>query len=86
MSKVELEEGHFAYPSRPDTAILKGLSLKVGLGQTLALVGASGCGKSTIISLLERFYDLDNGRLVSTHSPHSTNSMEYLACAYTGMN
>ncbi|KAK3887408.1 hypothetical protein Pcinc_008524 [Petrolisthes cinctipes] len=63
ISKVEMTEGHFAYPTRPDTAILKGLGLQVGLGKTLALVGASGCGKSTIISLLERFYDLNNGAL-----------------------
>ncbi|KAJ3256756.1 GTPase-activating protein [Boothiomyces macroporosus] len=46
----------FAYPSRPDTHTLKGISLEIKQGQFAALVGASGSGKSTIIQLLERFY------------------------------
>lgn len=48
---------HFTYPSRPDVPILKGLSLSFAAGTTSALVGASGSGKSTIVSLVERFYD-----------------------------
>uniref|UniRef100_A0A667G407 ATP binding cassette subfamily B member 4 n=1 Tax=Lynx canadensis TaxID=61383 RepID=A0A667G407_LYNCA len=47
----------FNYPTRPDTPVLRGLSLEVKKGQTLALVGSSGCGKSTVVQLLERFYD-----------------------------
>jgi ATP-binding cassette subfamily B (MDR/TAP) protein 1 len=47
----------FAYPSRPDAFIYRGYDLNVGRGQTVALVGASGSGKSTAIALLERFYD-----------------------------
>ncbi|KAJ1981867.1 hypothetical protein H4R33_005147 [Dimargaris cristalligena] len=47
----------FSYPTRPDVPILKCLNLDVEAGQTVALVGASGSGKSTIVSLLERFYD-----------------------------
>lgn len=43
--------------------ILKGLSLEVKKGQTVALVGSSGCGKSTGIQLLQRFYDLENGQV-----------------------
>lgn len=53
----------FEYPSRPDVAVLRGLSFAVDQGQSLALVGASGCGKSTIVSLLERFYDVRLGVL-----------------------
>ena len=47
----------FAYPSRPDVQVLQGLNLHVKSGQKFALVGASGGGKSTIVSLIQRFYD-----------------------------
>ncbi|KAG6385547.1 hypothetical protein SASPL_154383 [Salvia splendens] len=59
--RVELKKVVFAYPSRPEQLILKGLSLKISAGTTVALVGQSGSGKSTIISLIERFYDPMNG-------------------------
>ena len=45
--------------------MLQGLTVHIQVGQTLALVGASGCGKSTVISLLERLYDPDDGAVVS---------------------
>ncbi|XP_059633646.1 putative multidrug resistance protein [Cornus florida] len=54
---IEFKDVSFSYPSRPDTTILQGLNLKVKAGGTVGLVGGSGSGKSTIISLLERFYD-----------------------------
>uniref|UniRef100_A0A3B4E1T5 ABC-type xenobiotic transporter n=1 Tax=Pygocentrus nattereri TaxID=42514 RepID=A0A3B4E1T5_PYGNA len=54
---VRFQDVHFKYPSRPDIPVLQGLRLRVKKGQTLALVGSSGCGKSTTIQLLERFYD-----------------------------
>ena len=47
----------FSYPSRRDALVLKGLSLKVRPGKRMALVGPSGQGKSTIVSLIQRFYD-----------------------------
>ncbi|XP_049343241.1 putative multidrug resistance protein [Solanum verrucosum] len=59
--RVELKRVFFAYPSRPDQLIFRGLSLKISAGTTVALVGQSGCGKSTIIGLIERFYDPDKG-------------------------
>ena len=55
--RIELKNVFFAYPSRPNQLILKGLSLKIESGRTIALVGQSGSGKSTIIGLIERFYD-----------------------------
>ncbi|EPZ35336.1 ABC transporter domain-containing protein [Rozella allomycis CSF55] len=54
---AEVNNVIFKYPTRPDQIILNGINLSVKQGQTVALVGASGCGKSTIIQLLERFYD-----------------------------
>ncbi|KAK4484362.1 hypothetical protein RD792_006939 [Penstemon davidsonii] len=59
--RVELRNVVFAYTSRPEQMILKGLSLKISAGTTVALVGQSGSGKSTIIGLIERFYDPLNG-------------------------
>uniref|UniRef100_A0A4W6C8W9 ATP-binding cassette, sub-family B (MDR/TAP), member 4 n=1 Tax=Lates calcarifer TaxID=8187 RepID=A0A4W6C8W9_LATCA len=61
---VQLDDVRFNYPSRSHLPILQGLNLKVRKGETLALVGSSGCGKSTIIQLLERFYDPRDGRVL----------------------
>ena len=61
---IEFRNVSFTYPSRPDVPILKNLSFCVQHGQTLAIVGASGCGKSTVVSLLERFYDPTEGQIV----------------------
>ncbi|KAL4352496.1 hypothetical protein GQ457_06G030810 [Hibiscus cannabinus] len=58
---IELRHVSFKYPSRPDVQIFRDLSLSIRAGKTVALVGESGSGKSTIISLLQRFYDLDSG-------------------------
>ena len=62
--KLEKVEGHitfedvaFNYPSRPHVPVVKGLSISFPAGKTAALVGASGSGKSTVVSLVERFYD-----------------------------
>lgn len=55
--RITLENVKFNYPSRPTIPIVKDLSLTIEAGTTVALVGASGSGKSTIISLVERFYD-----------------------------
>ncbi|XP_078355076.1 ATP-dependent translocase ABCB1-like, partial [Oculina patagonica] len=51
----------FIYPSRPDVKILNSLNLTVESGLTVALVGESGCGKSTVVKLLQRFYDPNSG-------------------------
>ncbi|KAK4569860.1 GTPase-activating protein [Recurvomyces mirabilis] len=54
---IEFRDVHFRYPTRPEQPVLRGLNLTVKPGQYVALVGASGCGKSTTIAMLERFYD-----------------------------
>eukprot|EP00917_Polyrhabdina_sp_WS-2016_P007857 GHVP01017563.1.p1 GENE.GHVP01017563.1~~GHVP01017563.1.p1 ORF type:complete len:1087 (+),score=218.99 GHVP01017563.1:278-3538(+) len=53
----------FSYPTRPEKPIYNGLTLSAKKGQTVAFVGASGCGKSTVIQLLERFYDPNEGAI-----------------------
>ncbi|KAJ3073375.1 GTPase-activating protein, partial [Quaeritorhiza haematococci] len=57
MGRIEFKHVSFSYPSRPHVPVLTDFNLKVEPGTTVALVGASGSGKSTIIQLLERFYD-----------------------------
>ncbi|CAJ1950699.1 unnamed protein product [Sphenostylis stenocarpa] len=59
--RIELKSVSFAYPSRPDSLILHSLNLILPSSKTVALVGASGGGKSTIFALIERFYDPTEG-------------------------
>ncbi|KAL7124849.1 hypothetical protein ABFS83_14G076500 [Erythranthe nasuta] len=61
--EIELKHVSFKYPTRPDVQILRDFSLKIHSGKTVALVGESGCGKSTVISLLQRFYDPESGHV-----------------------
>ncbi|KAG2697817.1 hypothetical protein I3760_07G123500 [Carya illinoinensis] len=61
--EIELRHVSFKYPSRPDIQIFRDLSLAIHSGKTVALVGESGSGKSTVISLLQRFYEPDSGHI-----------------------
>ncbi|XP_054264995.1 multidrug resistance protein homolog 49-like isoform X1 [Macrosteles quadrilineatus] len=63
LGEIEFKDVHFTYPARPDVKILKGLSLKVKKGESVAIVGGSGSGKSTTIQLIERFYDPQSGQI-----------------------
>ncbi|KAJ3274327.1 Multidrug resistance protein 1 [Terramyces sp. JEL0728] len=60
---VSIKNARFTYPARPDIEVLKGLSLDAFKGKTIALVGQSGCGKSTVMGLLERWYDPSSGQI-----------------------
>ncbi|CAN6349641.1 unnamed protein product [Urochloa humidicola] len=61
---IEFREVYFSYPTRPDEQIFRGFSLAIHSGTTVALVGQSGSGKSTVISLIERFYDPQLGEVL----------------------
>ena len=60
--KIELRHVYFAYPTRPENVVLKDVSLVINPGEQAAFVGYSGSGKSTIIQLLNRFYDIEEGK------------------------
>ncbi|KAF2899958.1 hypothetical protein ILUMI_06225 [Ignelater luminosus] len=61
---IEFRNVTFAYPARPQHTVLKNFNLKVEAGKTVAIVGASGNGKSTVVALLERFYDTNDGQII----------------------
>ena len=62
--KIEFRNVWFRYPTRKEDFVLRGLNLKINPKETVALVGESGCGKSTFTQLLMRFYDVDFGEIL----------------------
>ncbi len=62
--RITFEDVFFRYPARPETAALQAVSLDIAPGETVALVGPSGAGKTTIIQLIQRFYAPDQGRIL----------------------
>lgn len=71
LGQVEIKSVNFSYPARPDVLILNDFSLSVPAGKTIALVGSSGSGKSTVVSLIERFYDPTSGNTVIANVVYS---------------
>ena len=65
---IEFRDVNFAYPSRPDIDVFRNFSLLIEAGKVVAIVGSSGSGKSTIISLIERFYDPTSGLINKMNS------------------
>ncbi len=70
--RIQYQQVGFAYPSRPDLPVLKGIDLDVEKGQKIALVGQSGSGKSTIVQLLMRFYNTNAGAITIDGKPIET--------------
>ena len=75
---LEFRDVHFRYRTRPHVPVLRGLNISIKAGQTVALVGHSGCGKTSVISLIERFYDgLEGDILVDGMDIKSLNLADY---------
>jgi ABC-type multidrug transport system fused ATPase/permease subunit len=75
---IEYKNVQFSYPTRNDIEVLKGLDLSIKAGQKIALVGTSGGGKSTVVQLLQRFYDVSGGEiLVDGKNIQSYNITDY---------
>ena len=78
---LRLENLHFTYPMRPENPVLSGLSLHVKPNQVVAIVGKSGGGKSTIISLLQRLYDPQGGQILLDGQDYKTlNAADLRRC------
>ena len=75
---VEFHGVQFAYPSRPDALVLKDYSLRIPANTTTALVGSSGSGKSTVVSLLQRFYDISAGSITIDGNDISNLDLSWL--------
>ncbi|KAH7427059.1 hypothetical protein KP509_10G028600 [Ceratopteris richardii] len=75
---IELRNVDFKYPSRPEQMVLNNFSLKVTGGQTVAIIGASGSGKSTVIALIERFYDPVAGQVFLDGKDIKTLNLRWL--------
>ncbi|CAA2995558.1 ABC transporter B family member 1 [Olea europaea subsp. europaea] len=76
--QVELKNVDFSYPARPEIQILHNFSLTVPAGKTIALVGSSGSGKSTVVSLIERFYDPTSGQVLLDGHDIKTLNLRWL--------
>uniref|UniRef100_A0A914DYJ7 Uncharacterized protein n=1 Tax=Acrobeloides nanus TaxID=290746 RepID=A0A914DYJ7_9BILA len=76
--RIQVKDVKFSYPTRPDIQVLKGVSFEVLPGQTVALVGSSGCGKSTIVSLLLRYYNVESGMITIDGHPITDLNISHL--------
>ena len=79
---IRFHQVHFQYSTRPHVNILNGINFQVSAGQTVALVGMSGCGKSTCIQLLQRFYDPCKGVIELDGHPLSHYNIKWLRAQF----
>ena len=67
--KIQFQNVWFRYPTRKEDFVLRGLNLTINPQESVALVGESGCGKSTFVNLVMRFYDVDDGEILIDDIP-----------------
>ncbi|XP_050450090.1 multidrug resistance protein homolog 49 isoform X4 [Cataglyphis hispanica] len=75
---IEFKNVVFRYPARKDVQVLRGLNLKINRGETVALVGGSGCGKSTCLQLIQRLYDPLSGQVLLDEADVSALNVQWL--------
>ncbi|MCH91710.1 ABC transporter B family member 19-like, partial [Trifolium medium] len=75
---IEFKDVSFSYPSRPDVMIFRNFSIFFPAGKTVAVVGGSGSGKSTVVSLIERFYDPNDGQVLLDNVDIKTLQLKWL--------
>ena len=76
--EIQFKNVAFSYPQRKDVTVLNGINLSAGFNQTIALVGASGAGKSTVTSLLLRFFDINEGEILIDGVPINEYDIKHL--------
>lgn len=76
--EISFKSVEFSYPTRSEVKVLNGLNLTIYKGQRIALVGSSGCGKSTVTQLLERFYDPDSGEITINNVNIQSINLQWL--------
>jgi ABC-type multidrug transport system fused ATPase/permease subunit len=64
VGKIEFKDVWFRYPTRKEEFVLRGMNIIINPGESVALVGESGCGKSTFVNMMMRFYDPDHGTIL----------------------
>jgi ATP-binding cassette subfamily B (MDR/TAP) protein 1 len=77
-ASIDIIDLEFAYKQRRDVRVIEGVQMQIGRGESVAYVGASGCGKPTMVSLLARFYNATSGHI----EYNSTNIRDFCAKRY----
>ncbi len=76
--EIEFRNVSFAYPDQKDVEVLKNLNFKINSGETIGILGSTGCGKSSLIQLIPRFYDVSSGEVLVDNVNVKDYNVDYL--------